>query len=201
MIERAGDVARGRVGAHRTLDAGRSRRCALGEPDRGEQELRHARAGAGRFVAQAQGVERVEARLGRGAFVPEQPLEQPRERGVLVQVGEQHAHLGERRVGLAELLVQRGRDAKPQLAGLGAGEHLQAEAPGRDQLGPALVSFQQTLERRGDLAVARPQAEQLIEVADRARVITDEILGDSSRFLQHVGAPIQAPPPTASRAS
>ena len=88
--------------------------------------------------------------------------------------------------------MQRGRDAKPQLAGLGPGEHLQAEAPGGDQLGPALVPFQQTLERRRDLAVAGPQAEQLIEVADRARVITDEILGDSGRFLQHVGAPIQA---------
>ena len=118
-----------------------------------------------------------------------------------MQVGQQRAHLGERRVGLAELVVQRGRDAKPQLAGLGPGEHLEAEAPGGDQLGPAFVSFEQTFERRGDLAVAGPQTEQLIEVADRARVIADEILGDSGRFLQDVGAPIRGRRATASRAS
>ena len=89
-----------------------------------------------------------------------------------MQVGEQRAHLGERRVRLGELFVERGRDAKPQLPRLGTGEHLEAEAPGGDELGPALVSFEQALERRGDLAVAGPQTEQLIEVADRARVIS-----------------------------
>ena len=168
------------------------RRSPLGEADRGPEQVGHARAGAGRLVAQAQGVERVETRRGRRALVGEQALEQPRQRRVLVQIGKKDAHLGERRVWLRELLVQRGRDAQAQLAGLGAGQHLQPEPPRRDQLGPALVSFQQALERRRDLAVGGPQPEQLLQVADRARVIADEVLGDPGRLLEDLGAAIEA---------
>ena len=168
LIEGARDVA-ARIQAVAAFATQIAEALSGGEVDGGQQQLRNARAGARRLVAHAQSVERVEAGLGRRALVGEQVLEQQRQRRVLVQIGEQHAHLGERRVGLGELLLQRRGDAEAQLARLAAGDHLQPESPDRDQLGPALVPFQQPLERGGDLPIGGTEAQQLFEVADRAR--------------------------------
>src|SRR5436853_314120 len=68
LIEGGGDVAE-RVQALAALAAQLPQPIPLGEPERRLQELGHATGGAVRLVTGAQGVERVEARRGRGAFV------------------------------------------------------------------------------------------------------------------------------------
>jgi hypothetical protein len=122
-------------------------------------------------------------------FITQHPFQQGGQRRVRRRSGQQRAGDLQGLGRPAELLVQGDRQPSLQLGGLRRGQGDDPLLPDRDQLLPALLAFQQPLQRRGGLQVRGIQPEQLLEVADRPAVLTGHVLGDVRGLAQQPLAP------------
>ena len=189
--QRARDVAE-RAQPLATLAPQRLQALPLRETDRHGQQLGHVGRAPGGLEAAAQRIQRLQAHLGRRLLVDEDPLQPLGQGRRSVGVIDQRAQHLEGGVRLTELGVQRGREAQALLARLRARQPLEPDAPDRAELAEPPIALEEALERGRHLGVLRTHPEQPIEVADGARTLAGEVLGDARRLRQQLGAPLVA---------
>ena len=159
---------------------------ALREAQRHAEHADHVLGAIGRLVALAQQIQRAAAHVGRRVLERHDALEQ-RQVGRLVGLGlEERADLGEGRGGVTEIVEIASRDALPHGERVGLGGLLGAAAPEMDELLPALLPLEETLEARDQLPVAGAQGEELREVVDGAIGGAGEVLRELRSLVEEL---------------
>ncbi len=141
-----------------------------------------------RVVVRAQQVECGGAHAGRGLLRLDDPLEQRAAVRVVFRLDEQHLRGTERVPRIAEVVEPARRD--PRAAALAVLLRLAVEPafPQRDQIRPALVALEQTLEAGVDLRIVRDERQQLLVVADRLLGLVRDILRELCGLTKQANA-------------
>ena len=142
----------------------------------------------GGVVVRAQQIERGVAILALGVGRHHDALEQPARLAIVLGVGQERPHRGQRLGRVAEVVEVTRRDASAALLALGLGLALEAALPQRDQIGPALVALEQALERQAELVIVGRERQEPLQVPDGLLRLVRDILRELRGLAQELDA-------------
>ncbi len=142
----------------------------------------------GLIVVRAQQIEGGLANLLVRVRGLDDPLEELRALLVVVGLGEQRLGRREGALGIAQAVEPHRRDARPVALAVLLRLTLEPALPELDQIRPALVALEQTLEALADLGIVGRQRQELLVVADRLVGLIGDILRELRSFAQQADA-------------